>query len=546
MEPTEQQLQNRQTALAGNVIPASTLDSQQALFDIPDLAPLEPISFDPQQAIARANTLVQGMRPEGEADLTRTEGQISDVSRAAAQKETRRAQLEQEKDIPALTQRVTDLSNTLNMLDRDRQAIPIALQEESLGRGRTAGGIEPIEQSRLRTNAIQTLSTAAALEATTGNLNTAISLIDRAVNAEFAPLEAELNRLREQRNFIADRVQRGEVRLSNAQSLAMAQMERDIQVRDQQIETAKEQRKGVQEIMATAASYGADSIVLEKIKNAKTVDDAIAIAGKSLQNPEMLLRMRSLEADITLKALETQMRRQEIALLKQGATDDGAIIMVENALVMDDTLTALASHSGLSTRVGATPATRSAASGKEHLFAVGTGAAAGAGAGAAFGAPFFGVGAIAGAAIGAGIGAATGFTASVTRGAPAEISGAADDFAGTVQNLQSQLTLENLIKIKERGATFGNLSDGERREVATAASKLAAWEIKETNPRTGEKEGAGVWDIDEGSFKRELGVIQDMLRRDISRRTGSIISPEEDALLNQFFSDDTFSADNYY
>jgi len=111
-----------------------------------------------------------------------------------------------------------------------------------------------------------------------------------------------------------------------------------------------------------------------------------------------------------------------------------------------------------------------------------------------------------------------------------EITGEAQNFAGGVHKLISGLTLDNLIEAKSRGATFGALSDSELEILAASASQIADWEIKN---RKGE--GIGVWNINEEAFKNELRFIQQETRRALALSRGTLISPEEQSVLDEIF-----------
>lgn len=105
----------------------------------------------------------------------------------------------------------------------------------------------------------------------------------------------------------------------------------------------------------------------------------------------------------------------------------------------------------------------------------------------------------------------------------ADSFGAGQAFAGSVHQLVSQQTLNTLINLKQAGGTLGALSDGERRVLENAASKINDWEKKN-------KQGAGegVWNISEKEFKKELGRIQELTRLAIERAGGSTTLTNQD------------------
>ena len=108
------------------------------------------------------------------------------------------------------------------------------------------------------------------------------------------------------------------------------------------------------------------------------------------------------------------------------------------------------------------------------------------------------------------------------------VSGDGQNFAGAVHKLVGGLTLDNLIAAKARGATFGALSEGELNILASSATALNDWEIKDSSGK-----GTGYWNIDEASFKKELDTIKQLTQRAIYQSQGSVFSPDEQAVFDQ-------------
>ncbi len=124
-----------------------------------------------------------------------------------------------------------------------------------------------------------------------------------------------------------------------------------------------------------------------------------------------------------------------------------------------------------------------------------------------------------------------------------KITGAGQEFAGGVHQLVNGLTLQALIDAKARGATFGALSEGELSLLSSSATKINDWEIKDDKGK-----GTGVWNIDESSFKKELNNIKTLTNRAILLQEGTLVSPDEDALLNNVYTTQkqTLPAASYY
>lgn len=108
---------------------------------------------------------------------------------------------------------------------------------------------------------------------------------------------------------------------------------------------------------------------------------------------------------------------------------------------------------------------------------------------------------------------------------------ARQEFLGGVQKLVGGMTLDNLISAKERGATFGALSDAELSILAASASAINTWAIRDKN---GQIIG---YEIGEAEFKKELDNIQNLTRRAMELSGASLIADDEDALLDQLYQE---------
>ena len=189
-----------------------------------------------------------------------------------------------------------------------------------------------------------------------------------------------------------------------------------------------------------------------------------------------------------------------------GKIDKSASTLAQNQTSINDVDQLLKGGAGFDTAVGTSILTRSTGI-FGNLAKIGLGLATGAGAGAAAGAPFAGVGAIPGSIGGAIIGAGTALFG-IGKQAYSQLSGAEQDFIGSVEQLRSNLNLDSLIDAKSRGATFGALSDQELKVLSNAATKIGQWAIKDSN---GNVVG---YNVSQGAFKKELEKINNFAKLD--------------------------------
>lgn len=93
-------------------------------------------------------------------------------------------------------------------------------------------------------------------------------------------------------------------------------------------------------------------------------------------------------------------------------------------------------------------------------------------------------------------------------------TGKVQSYIAGVEQLVSQGTLDALINLKARGGALGALSDAENAMLRSSASKIGSWTIKN-------KEGKVVgYDVDEGTFKKELEQIKKLTEQAINNAGG--------------------------
>lgn len=186
-----------------------------------------------------------------------------------------RAEQETAQGVPALNQTVKDLTSRLNTLKNEALAIPLQIQQEYQGRGATAGGVAPIQTGRLRENAIQALSVNSLLEASRGNLTTALDMVDRAVAQKFDPIREEIAAKQANLQLIMQ---------SPAYSLAdkkRAAAQKAIQdAKAAQLERDEQNMRDIQDVALAAAKNGASGVVLQAIQAAIDPLEAIEIAAQ--------------------------------------------------------------------------------------------------------------------------------------------------------------------------------------------------------------------------------------------------------------------------
>ena len=174
-----------------------------------------------------------------------------------------------------------DLESRVVALKRESEAIPLQLQQESLGRGITAGGLRPIETAALRNNAIQALSTSALLEASRGNLTLALDQVDRAVKAKYDPIREDIAvKLANLDLMIKDP-------RTSVQDKERARKQQEAQdIRKRELDRREKEQEEIWKIGLEAAKNAADAETLRKIQNATTQQEAASLAAPFLAKKE--------------------------------------------------------------------------------------------------------------------------------------------------------------------------------------------------------------------------------------------------------------------
>lgn len=97
-------------------------------------------------------------------------------------------------------------------------------------------------------------------------------------------------------------------------------------------------------------------------------------------------------------------------------------------------------------------------------------------------------------------------------------TGGKQNFISDIQNLTSKETLDNLIKIKAAGGTFGSLTEKELDMLINSATKIGKWEVKD---KDGNVTG---YNIGEKSFNAELDRLKKLAEKAVVKAGGSVNS----------------------
>lgn len=116
---------------------------------------------------------------------------LEEITARLAEKPAFELEKRREFGVAESQQALDDLNTRIRDLQRQQQLVPEALELESLGRGRTVGGVRPLEIGRRRAIAVEALTTASLVDAAQGRLTSAQRKVEQAVDEKFASFEAE-------------------------------------------------------------------------------------------------------------------------------------------------------------------------------------------------------------------------------------------------------------------------------------------------------------------------------------------------------------------
>lgn len=272
-----------------NVITASSLQPVQAL----TLPPTPTDTTDYSQYIAPTLTSLAGDSKTLDTQLNTAQRSQAD----AAQKQldimglltgkTADTQAAQEAagvttettNLNKYAEQLANLNAQASALNREAQAVPLQVQQESQGRGRTEAGIAPIQTARLRENAIKALSigqqadiAAAAATGSQLRLNAAKEKAQQVVDLKYKPLEDQLAILKQQYELNKDL-------LSSIDKKRTESLNAAIKKEETLLAERKANEKAISGLVVNASSQGAPQDIVSRASKAKTEAEAAQILG---------------------------------------------------------------------------------------------------------------------------------------------------------------------------------------------------------------------------------------------------------------------------
>lgn len=459
---------------AATPIDVSTLSGGTTPFTLPP-APTAP-SYD-LSTLPTIDSLLNPAPTAAQQDQKDLQSKLLTDTAKIGTKDAAQIAAENAAGLPAYQKQLNDVNGQIRALTAEAAAASNNAENRLAPTFAIQGEQAQIERQR----AVRALGLSAIAQTLQGNVALAQDQANKAVETQFAPVQAEIDYLTKALELNKDNLTAEEKKRAEALQVQLSERQRLL---DQQ----KADKEGASKIGMIAAQFGAPSDVLNNVLTAPDMATAISLAGSYLQDPKAQYDLEAAKLDIALKQEQIKTSQAQRAQIGQPTATErkaaeqavqaaqAAIPVAKDKIVL---INSLLTSPGLNSSVGTNWATR------------------------------------------------TGFVDSLT--------GAKQEFIGGVQQLISKDTLDTLLNLKAQGGTLGALSDQERIMLQSAASKIGTWAVRDSG---GNVTG---YNVNEAAFKTELNTLKDLTQRALDKAVGAagLVKPEERSAIESILSSGT-------
>jgi hypothetical protein len=300
MNPTDAQLKAR-TDAANGVVSAAAIGNTPTFkpASAPALPPPDVSYQGLLDSVTRQEQSLQSKADAQQSNLDANTSRQTSILERLGLKPQVQQQKEQELGVTGLSQNVRDYRDRLANLEGQAATMRERVTEANRATGRSGYDLNMIESGASRSNAIDRISAASMLNAAQNNLTDARAEAQRATDIEFAPLERELQIKEKQYTQNKDLLDRYDAKASAAYA-------QKLELQKSQIALQKQDATDKRNLVLKGIEYGVDQTTLTKMQGARNIDDAIAIAGTKLRDPQKIL-------DLQKTKLEMALNRAQIA-----------------------------------------------------------------------------------------------------------------------------------------------------------------------------------------------------------------------------------------
>lgn len=237
----------------------------------PSPSPTAPGGTPPAAPLPGTSSVDELLNPSSDAGILATQKRITDVSTQLQGKAGALQQAQAQAKVPEYQQQLNDVMSQINTLNNEAVAQQVKIEGKPIASEFQSRQIGAVERVRV----VKMLGLSAVASALQGNLSLANDYAQKAVDAKFGPLEAELTTLREQLDFNKDNFTR-------AEQVRASKLEVALQDRQNAIADAKEKQQSINALALEAAKNGADAQTLNSILNSPDLTSALGTARASL------------------------------------------------------------------------------------------------------------------------------------------------------------------------------------------------------------------------------------------------------------------------
>lgn len=428
--------------------------------------------------------------------------------------DTQRAQMESQANIQQQKQDVLNASNQLNTLATQAKVVPLAGQQEAIGRGRTEAGQAPLDAANLRNNAIQALTISADLAAKQGNLALAQSNIDKTIELKNQALTNDLNLRKQSYEMNKDALERVDKKRADALGYAIKKQETEL----------AEKKKNETEIanMITEAIPNAPPDVIARARKLQEGGASKLVVAQELgvYGGDYLLREK-IKAEIRNKDADTAKTRRVGTGVSVGGVSGASstakdwVTQFNSGLLSAEEIYTKIGSSKESTPVKNEVAKLIAAQGGKRVYGKDDAAVQ------AINSQIKNVDDL----LNGDVGSIVGLVQGGLGVSPDRWNTYKQDALAIAKNLTSNQTLQALADAKSKGITFGALSEKELSTVAESASRIAA-KLKTAKDSDGNVMVTG-FTGSESEFRKDLKEVKEGLEKSIGNKTQTTQKQED-------------------
>ena len=236
-----------------------------------------PVAYD-ISSLPTVSTLLNPAPTALDTQQTDLQGKLLADTKTLGTKTAAQSTAETAAGLPAFQSQLTDINGQIQSLQKEAAAIPQQIQNDFAGRGATAAGVAPIQNEQLRSNSIKALGLSAIAQTLQGNIALAQQQANKAVELQFAPVQADIDYLTQALSINKDNLSREDQKRADV-------LQVQLQERQRLLDQQKQDKGTILSWAAEAAKNGANTVVINQAMQASDPNQVLQILGPYLSDP---------------------------------------------------------------------------------------------------------------------------------------------------------------------------------------------------------------------------------------------------------------------